>query len=91
MLQALEKKDKAEKLLAELEKEEIPKQPEADIEGITEEERYMLRKVGLRMKPFLLLGESCHIYFLLSSVVITSNKISQQRKLDYFIEELGIL
>ncbi|GMI99164.1 CRM family member 2, Arabidopsis thaliana CRM family member 2 [Hibiscus trionum] len=53
---ALEKKEKAEKLLAELEHEEIPQQSEIDKEGITKEERYMLRKVGLRMKPFLLLG-----------------------------------
>ncbi|XP_058186255.1 CRM-domain containing factor CFM2, chloroplastic isoform X2 [Rhododendron vialii] len=53
---ALEKKARAEKLLAELEKGEIPQEPEIDKEGITEEERFMLRKVGLRMKPFLLLG-----------------------------------
>ncbi|KAL0450626.1 UNVERIFIED_CONTAM: CRM-domain containing factor CFM2, chloroplastic [Sesamum latifolium] len=53
---ALAKKARAEKLLAELEKEEMPQPPEIDKEGITEEERYMLRKVGLRMKPFLLLG-----------------------------------
>ncbi|OMO68852.1 hypothetical protein CCACVL1_19801 [Corchorus capsularis] len=53
---ALEKKEKAEKLLAELEQAEIPQQSDIDKEGITEEERYMLRKVGLRMKPFLLLG-----------------------------------
>ncbi|XP_034206990.1 CRM-domain containing factor CFM2, chloroplastic isoform X2 [Prunus dulcis] len=53
---ALEKKAKAEKLLAELENSAIPQQPEIDKEGITKEERYMLRKVGLRMKPFLLMG-----------------------------------
>ncbi|XWS40800.1 hypothetical protein CRYUN_Cryun17cG0026600 [Craigia yunnanensis] len=53
---ALEKKAKAEKLLVELEQAEIPQQSEIDKEGITQEERYMLRKVGLRMKPFLLLG-----------------------------------
>ncbi|XP_041006200.1 CRM-domain containing factor CFM2, chloroplastic isoform X2 [Juglans microcarpa x Juglans regia] len=53
---ALEKKAKAEKLLAELEEAEIPQAPEIDKEGITEEERNMLRKVGLRMKPFLLMG-----------------------------------
>ncbi|KAA8548051.1 hypothetical protein F0562_004688 [Nyssa sinensis] len=52
----LAKKAGAEKLLAELEQEEIPQQPKLDKEGITEEERYMLRKSGLRMKPFLLLG-----------------------------------
>lgn len=53
---ALEKKTEAEKLLAELEEKEIKQGSEVDKEGITEEERYMLRKVGLRMKPFLLLG-----------------------------------
>ncbi|KDP45417.1 hypothetical protein JCGZ_09666 [Jatropha curcas] len=53
---ALENKAKAEKLLAELENLEMPQQPAIDKEGITEEERYMLRKIGLKMKPFLLLG-----------------------------------
>ncbi|KAL2520334.1 CRM family member 2 [Forsythia ovata] len=53
---ALAKKARAEKLLEELQKEEIPQQLEIDKEGISEEERYMLRKVGLRMKAFLLLG-----------------------------------
>lgn len=60
-LQVLEKKAKAEKLLAELEEKETPEQFEVDKEGITEEERYMLRKVGLRMKAFLLMGESLHL------------------------------
>lgn len=57
MLQALEERAKAEKLLSELEQAEISQQAEVDKEGITEEERYMLRRVGLRMDPFLLLGE----------------------------------
>lgn len=62
LLQALAKKARAEKLLEELDKEEIPQQLEIDKEGITEEERYMLRKVGLRMKPFLLLGEHSSLW-----------------------------
>ncbi|CAN4082513.1 unnamed protein product [Withania somnifera] len=53
---ALEKKSQAEKLLQELEEDEVPQQSDMDKEGITEEERFMLRKIGLRMKPFLLLG-----------------------------------
>ncbi|KAK6928239.1 RNA-binding, CRM domain, partial [Dillenia turbinata] len=56
LAKALEKKEKAERVLAQLDLSEIPQEPEVDKEGITEEERYMLRKVGLRMKPFLLLG-----------------------------------
>lgn len=53
--QALAEKEKAEKLLEELEKESQPSNAETR-EVISEEERYMLRKVGLQMKPFLLLG-----------------------------------
>ncbi|XP_028771145.1 CRM-domain containing factor CFM2, chloroplastic [Neltuma alba] len=53
---ALENKERAEKLLEELEKAEKPQELEVDKEGITEEERYMLRKIGLKMKPFLLMG-----------------------------------
>ncbi|KAH6830243.1 CRM family member 2 [Perilla frutescens var. hirtella] len=53
---ALAKKARAEKLLADLEEEQTLQPPPVDKEGITEEERHMLRKVGLRMKPFLLLG-----------------------------------
>ncbi|KAJ8775041.1 hypothetical protein K2173_020045 [Erythroxylum novogranatense] len=53
---ALEKKAKAEKVLEELESTEMPQEKEVDKEGITEEERYMLRKIGLKMKPFLLTG-----------------------------------
>lgn len=76
--QALEKKERAEKLLAELEEAQIPQQPEIDKEGITEEERYMLRKVGLRMKPFLLLGESfaMHPKPLLHKLVLPQEQLT---------------
>ncbi|CAH8334453.1 unnamed protein product [Eruca vesicaria subsp. sativa] len=53
---ALEKKANAEKILADLEGRESPQQSDIDKEGITEDEKYMLRKIGLKMKPFLLLG-----------------------------------
>ncbi|CAL0317240.1 unnamed protein product [Lupinus luteus] len=53
---ALERKTNAEKLLAELNNTESLQDLEIDKEGITEEERYMLRRIGLKMKPFLLLG-----------------------------------
>ncbi|XP_075501213.1 CRM-domain containing factor CFM2, chloroplastic isoform X2 [Primulina tabacum] len=53
---ALAKKSRAEKLLEDLGKEEISQPSEADKEGITEEERYMLRRIGLKMGPFLLMG-----------------------------------
>ncbi|GJN02662.1 hypothetical protein PR202_ga20036 [Eleusine coracana subsp. coracana] len=53
--QAIAEKEKAEKLLEELEKASQPSKAETK-ETISEEERYMLRKVGLKMKQFLLLG-----------------------------------
>lgn len=56
-IQALEEKAKAEKLLAELENAESPQEEEINKEGITEEEKYMLRRIGLKMDPFLLLGD----------------------------------
>jgi len=53
----LEEKARTERLLSDLEQAEISQGAEVGKEGITEEERYMLRRVGLKMKPFLLLGE----------------------------------
>ncbi|CAA6672516.1 unnamed protein product [Spirodela intermedia] len=52
----LKKKEKAKKILQEFEESIGPSKAELDKEGISEEERFMLRKVGLRMKAFLLLG-----------------------------------
>jgi hypothetical protein len=54
--QALKKKEKAEQ---ELQKVEVYMQPierPVDIETITEEERFMYRRLGIRMKSTLLLG-----------------------------------
>ncbi|KAK7271711.1 hypothetical protein RJT34_27834 [Clitoria ternatea] len=53
---ALNEEAKAEELLAELENAESPQEEEINEGGITEAEKYMLRKIGLKMKPFLLLG-----------------------------------
>ncbi|KAL4316422.1 hypothetical protein AHAS_Ahas15G0283500 [Arachis hypogaea] len=85
---ALERKAKAEKLLAELENAECPQEKEIDKEGITEEERYMLRKIGLKMKPFLLLGrrgvfdgtvENMHLHWKYRELVkIICNKRSPE-------------
>ncbi|XP_015633556.1 CRM-domain containing factor CFM2, chloroplastic isoform X3 [Oryza sativa Japonica Group] len=53
--QAIAEKEKTEKLIEELEMSSEPSRAETR-EVISEEERYMLRKVGLKMKSFLLLG-----------------------------------
>ncbi|KAL9424720.1 hypothetical protein AB3S75_031775 [Citrus x aurantiifolia] len=93
---ALEKKAEAEKILAELE-EETPEQYEVDKEGITEEERYMLRKVGLRMKAFLLMGrrgvfdgtvENMHLHWKHRELV---KIISKQRNIKAALQEARTL
>lgn len=55
--QAQAKRLRAEKLLAKIEASLLPVGPDYDKETITDEERVMFRKVGLRMKPYLPLGE----------------------------------
>lgn len=47
---------KAEQALSKVEAFLNPADRPADPESITDEERFMFRKLGLRMKAFLLLG-----------------------------------
>uniref|UniRef100_A0A1J3G9V0 Chloroplastic group IIA intron splicing facilitator CRS1, chloroplastic n=1 Tax=Noccaea caerulescens TaxID=107243 RepID=A0A1J3G9V0_NOCCA len=47
---------KAERALAKVEESLKPSEQRTDVEGITEEERFMFQKLGLKMKAFLLLG-----------------------------------
>ncbi|CAA7028121.1 unnamed protein product [Microthlaspi erraticum] len=47
---------KAERALAKVEESLKPSEARTDVEGITEEERFMFQKLGLKMKAFLLLG-----------------------------------
>ncbi|KAG7542938.1 YhbY-like superfamily [Arabidopsis thaliana x Arabidopsis arenosa] len=47
---------KAERALAKVEESLKPAEQRTDLEGITEEERFMFQKLGLKMKAFLLLG-----------------------------------
>lgn len=63
--QAERKLLKAEGALSKVEHYLKPADRQADPESITDEERFMFRKLGLRMKAFLLLGIS-H-----STIVIT--------------------
>lgn len=54
--QAQAKKLRAERLLSKVEASMVPSNPDDDQETITEEERAMFRKVGLRMTQYLPLG-----------------------------------
>ncbi|CAK9254975.1 unnamed protein product [Sphagnum jensenii] len=53
---AIQKKERAERELAKVEHFMNPADAPVDREHITEEERYMFRKLGLRMKAYLLVG-----------------------------------
>lgn len=35
-----------------------------DLETLTDEDRFLFRKIGLSMKPFLLLGKNYHLFGL---------------------------
>ncbi|GAB2300326.1 hypothetical protein Dimus_034362 [Dionaea muscipula] len=87
-----------EMLEAKLEPREIPQKIEIN-EGITEEERYMLQQVGLRMKPFLLLGrrgvfdgtvENIHLHWKyreLVKIICGGRSIAEAHKMAGILEE----
>jgi hypothetical protein len=50
------KMEGAQKALAKVEENLKPRMPSEEPETITDEERYMFRKLGLKMKAYLLLG-----------------------------------
>lgn len=51
---------KAEQALYKVELSLKPAERQADPDSITDEERFMFRKLGLRMKAFLLLGNTLY-------------------------------
>lgn len=48
---------RAERALSKVEEFLKPAERQAEPDSITDEERFMFRKIGLRMKAFLLLGK----------------------------------
>ncbi|KAL2999563.1 hypothetical protein AAZX31_09G166600 [Glycine max] len=90
------KKLRAEKLLAKIEASMVPAGPDYDQETITDEERVMFRKVGLRMKPYLPLGirgvfdgvvENMHLHWKHRELV----KLMTKQKTLAFVEDTARL
>ncbi|KAK7364083.1 hypothetical protein VNO80_12454 [Phaseolus coccineus] len=90
------KKHRAEKLLAKIESSMVPAGPDYDQETITDEERVMFRKVGLRMKPYLPLGirgvfdgvvENMHLHWKHRELV----KLMTKQKTLAFVEDTARL
>ncbi|XP_047337737.1 CRM-domain containing factor CFM3, chloroplastic/mitochondrial-like [Impatiens glandulifera] len=87
---------RAEKMLAKLEASMIPVGPSDDQETLTEEEKSMFRRVGLRMTPYLPLGirgvfdgviENMHLHWKHRELV----KLISKQKNAAFIEETARL
>ncbi|CAN8269105.1 unnamed protein product [Cochlearia groenlandica] len=93
---AQSKFQRAEKLLSKIETSMIPNGPDYDQEAISEEERIMFRKVGLKMKSYLPLGirgvfdgviENMHLHWKHRELV---KLISKQKSL-VFVEDTARL
>lgn len=56
MYQAKDKLRKTEKALRKVQEDLEPAELPMDLETLSNEERFLFRKIGLSMKPFLLLG-----------------------------------
>ncbi|KAF8103676.1 hypothetical protein N665_0186s0044 [Sinapis alba] len=93
---AQSKFSRAEKLLSKIEASMIPNGPDYDQEVISEEERIMFRKVGLKMKSYLPLGirgvfdgviENMHLHWKHRELV---KLISKQKSLT-FVEDTARL
>lgn len=70
-LQAKGKVKKAENMLRKLHENREPSELPTDLEILSPEERFLFRKMGLSMKPFLLLGKRCCLFNLIVPIRIT--------------------
>jgi len=93
---AQSKFQRAEKLLSKIEASMIPNGPDYDQEVISEEERAMFRKVGLKMKAYLPIGirgvfdgviENMHLHWKHRELV----KLISKQKNQAFVEETARL
>lgn len=96
MAVAQAKKLRAEKLLAKIEASMLPAGPDHDQETITDEERVMFRRVGLRMKAYLPMGirgvfdgviENMHLHWKHRELV----KLISKQKTLAFVEDTARL
>ncbi|MQL78697.1 hypothetical protein Taro_011132 [Colocasia esculenta] len=98
LFQAEFKLRKAEKALFKVEEFLKPVGPRIDPESITDEERFMFRKLGLRMKAFLLLGrrgvfdgtvENMHLHWKyreLVKIIVKSKNFAEVRNVALSLE-----
>lgn len=92
------KMKKAEKALRKVQDYLEPALPPTDLETLTDEERFLFRKIGLSMKPFLLLGrrgifdgtiENMHLHWKyreLVKIIVDGKKFSQVKHIAIALE-----
>ncbi|XP_047315691.1 CRM-domain containing factor CFM3A, chloroplastic/mitochondrial-like [Impatiens glandulifera] len=92
------KVQKAEKALTKVELSLLPSERKADPNSITDEERFMFRKLGLRMKAFLLLGrrgvfdgtvENMHLHWKyreLVKIIVKAKNFEQAKNISLSLE-----
>jgi hypothetical protein len=64
-LQAKTKVAKAEKALAKVQEFLTPAELPTDLETVTDEERFLFRRIGLKMRAFLMLGMTYALHYIL--------------------------
>ncbi|KAK6921177.1 RNA-binding, CRM domain [Dillenia turbinata] len=93
---AEKKKQRAEKLLSKIEASMVPTAPSDDLEMITDEERFVFCRIGLKMKAYLPLGirgvfdgviENMHLHWKHRELV----KLISKQKTLAFVEETARL
>ncbi|GKV13996.1 hypothetical protein SLEP1_g24936 [Rubroshorea leprosula] len=89
---------KAEKALAKVQEHLEPAELPSDLETLTDEERFLFRKVGLSMKPYLLLGrrgvydgviENMHLHWKyreLVKIIVKGKNLSQVKHIAISLE-----
>lgn len=79
LLQAKGKIGRAEKALQKVLVNQEPENLPTDLETLTDEERFTLRRIGLSMKPYLLLGNnSCTRCFCLMLMSISNCSLAHR-------------
>lgn len=61
-MQATGKMRKSEKALQKVLQNQEPENTPTDLETLTDEERFLFRRIALSMKPYLLLGRTCKLF-----------------------------
>ncbi|CAI0380853.1 unnamed protein product [Linum tenue] len=84
LAKANSKKLRAEKLLSKIEASMVPADPDYDREAITDEERIVFRKIGLRMKPYLPMDTARLLEYESGGILVAIERVPKGYALIYY-------